>query len=375
MDTPIMPDAQYIASYKKYVDKVNVINKASSQGRPNFDRDKAMLKPYKDKARDSMEELRERDPGYLAAKKAVAAKEDEIDTVDKKIADEYDASPEGIPLVKKEQQLGKEHDDARKELQAYKDKVLVEDGRLSEDKEYQAAQAEVKQLEEGRNKVYQEVKAELRTKNPKLNDQKLNGQVHQDYRIMRFINANRDAGRKVIRVKDSVWDRHKGEKGKGLEQNEKRLGEENRRIKDERRDAHRAAGTIKTRKLKLELNALEKAQDDAESGPDQMHKSELEWLDSFEGKTFGRSYNANYDSYFRAKIAAGGTGITIHSNVSELQKIAELGNNPAVWRTEVDWDWRTPEEVSGSIANLPLMKKWIERNRGPIQKSNPAKRK
>ena len=70
---------------------------------------------------------------------------------------------------------------------------------------------------------------------------------------MRFINANRDAGRKVNRVKNSVWDRYKGEKGKGLEQNEQRLGEENRRIKDERRDAHRAAGTIKTRKLKLEL--------------------------------------------------------------------------------------------------------------------------
>ena len=160
-----------------------------------------------------------------------------------------------------------------------------------------------------------------------------------------------------------------------MEQNEKRLGEELRRIKDERRDAHRAAGTIKTRKLKLELNALEKALDEAESDPYEMYVSELEWLDSFEGKTFGRSYNANYDTYFRSKIAAGGTGVTVNSDVSELQKIAELGNNPTVWRTEVDWDWRTPEEESGAIANLPLMKKWIERNRGPIQKSNPAKSK
>ena len=375
MDTPIMPDAQYLAFYKKYVEKVKAVNKASSQGRPNFDKDMAMLKPYKDKSRDSMQELLERDPGYLAALKAVEAKEDEIDAVDKKIADEFDASPEGVKLVEKEQQLGKEYDAARNELEAYKDRVLVGDDRLSEDKEYQAAQAEVKRLGEDRNKVYEEVKADLRTKNPKLNDQKMNEKVHQDYRIVRFVRESRDAGRAVIRIKDVVWDRHKGEEGKGLEQNEKRLGEEHRRIRDERRDAHRAAGAIKTRKLKLELNALEKALDQAESDPYEMYVSELEWLDSFEGKTFGRSYNANYDTYFRTKIAAGGTGVTIHSEVSELQKIAELGNNPTVWRTEVDWDWRTPEEESGAIANLPLMKKWIERNRGPIQKSNPAKSK
>jgi hypothetical protein len=253
--------------------------------------------------------------------------------------------------------------------------LLVEDGRLSEDKEYQAAQAEVKQLGEDRNKVYQEVKAELRTKNPELNDQKLNGQVHQDYRIVQTINAMRNTNRVVIRIRESIWDKHKGEEGTKLEKKQQRLHEERRPIQEQRRNAHLAAATAKTRKAKMELISLKKEIDDAEGDADEPYESELEWLDSFEGKTFGRSYNANYDTYFRSKIEAGGTGITIHSNVSQLQKIAELGNNPAVWRTQVDWDWRTPEEVSGSIANLPLMKKWIERNRGPVQKSNPAKKK
>ncbi len=375
MDTPIMPDAQFIASYKKYVDKINAINKSADHGRPSFDKDRAMLKPYKDKSRGRMEELLERTPRFSAAKKALAAKEDELDTVAKNIAAEYDASPEGIPLVKKEQQLDKECDAARNELQAYKDKLLVEDKVLSKDKEYQAAQAEVKQLGEDRNNAYQEVKAELRTKNPKLNDQKLNEQVHGEYRVSRFVNANRNAARKVIRIRNSIWDIHKGEKGTALEKKEKRLSGERRLIQEQRREAHQSAAAMKTRKMKLEMIPLKQEVVDADADAYEPYAIELEWLDSFEGKTFGRSYNANYESYFRSKIEAGGTGITIHSDVSQLQQIAELGNNPAVWRTELNWDWRTPEEVSGSIAKLPLMKKWIERNRGPLQKSNPAKKK
>ncbi|MBW8016392.1 MAG: hypothetical protein FVQ82_09410 [Planctomycetes bacterium] len=375
MDTPIMPDAQYIASYKKYVDKINAINKTTNQGRPNFDKDKAILKPYKDKAKGRMKELLERNPRFSAAKKALAAKENEIDTIAKNVADEYDATPEGRKLLQKEQQLRKEYDDARKELDAYKDKFLVKGKVLSKDKEYQAANAEKEQADRNRSKMYTKVKAELRKKNPKLNDHELNGRAGQDYRIVQTINAMRNTNRVVIRVRESIWEKRKGEKGTELEKKEKRLREERRPIQDQRRNAHLTAATAKTRKAKMELISLKKDVVDAEADAYEPYAAELEWLDSFEGKTFGRSYNANYDSYFRSKIAAGGTGITINSEVSQLQKIAELGNNPAVWRTEVNWDWRTPEEVDGSIAKLPLMKKWIERNRGPIQKSNPAKRK
>ena len=132
---------------------------------------------------------------------------------------------------------------------------------------------------------------------------------------------------------------------------------------------------MKTRKLKMELMHLEKGLNDAEAAALDVYAPEAKWLGSFEYKSFGKHYNFNYHRYFGEKIAEGGTGIPINSKVSRLQEIAELGNNPDVWRTEVDWDWRMPEELSGSIANLPLMKNWIERNRGPIQKSNPAKKK
>ena len=372
MDTPIMPDAQYIASYKKYVDKINAINRASDQGRPNFDKDRAMLKPYQDKAKDRMEELLNREPRFVAAKKALAAKEDEIDTMSKNIAAEYDASPEGRKLLEKEQQNKKKYDAARNEFQAYKNKVLS-DKVLSENREYQAAIAEMKQLREDHNNVQKEVKAALKTKNPKLSDYELNGRAGQNYRIVKIGTAIRNLNRKLDRViKPSVWDKHKGEKGTELEQKHKRLSDAYWGIKREREDAHLTAATMKIQKLKLDLIPLKEKIRVADAYAYEPYAAELEWLDSFEYKSFGRHYNYNYNRYFLSKVEAGGTGITIHSDASQLQKIAELGNNPAVWRTELNWDWRTPEEVNGSIAKLPLMKKWIERNRGPIQMSNPA---
>jgi hypothetical protein len=176
-------------------------------------------------------------------------------------------------------------------------------------------------------------------------------------------------------MKQSAWRKHKGEKGTELEQKEKQLQDEHHGIKRERSDAHLAAAATKTRKLKMEIMPLEKGLNDAKAAALEVYSPEAKWLASFEYKSFGKHYNFNYNRYFGEKIAEGGSGIPINSKVSRLQEIAELGNNPAVWRTEVDWDWRTPEEVSGAIDDLPLMQKWIERNRGPIQKSNPAKRK
>lgn len=369
MDTPIMPDARYIASYKKYVAKINAINAASNQERPNFDADRAMLQPYRNKALGRQKELIHRDPRYHAAKKALAAKRDEIAKMGKNIAAEYDASPEGKKLAKKERQLSKEYDAARKEFHAYRSKVL------SEAKEYQAAIAEKNKRWTERGNLFKKLRAKLQAKNPKLGGRKLDEQVRANPKMVEMEKACRDADRKRSSMEQSAWEKQKGDKGTALEQKERRLRDERHRIQRERSDAQRGATAMKTRKLKMELMPLEKGLNDAEAAALEVYSPEAKWLASFEYKSFGRHYNVNYHRYFGEKIAEGGSGIPIHSNVGRLQEIADLGDNPAVWRTKVDWDWRTPEEVSGAIDDLPLMKKWIERNRGPIQKSNPAKRK
>jgi hypothetical protein len=291
----------------------------------------------------------------------------------KNIAAEFDASPEGSQLLEQEKQNKKKYDAVRGAFLAYKKKMLS-DKVLSNDKEYQAAIAGMEQTNKDRKNLHEKIKAELRTKNPKLSDRELNGRAGQDYRLEKFRNTTRNAQRSQNSIKVKIWDKLKDEKGTKLEQKHKTIGDAYWGIKRERKDAHLAAATRKTQKLKLELIPLKKKIRVAEGYAYEPYASELEWLDSFEYKSFGRHYNSNYGTYFRSKLGEGGTGIPIHSDVGGLQAIAELGNNPAVWRTEVNWDWRTPEEVSGSIDDLPLMKKWIERNRGPIQKSNPARK-
>jgi len=46
-------------------------------------------------------------------------------------------------------------------------------------------------------------------------------------------------------------------------------------------------------------------------------------------------------------------------------------SSPADWHTTVDWDWRMKEEVDGSIEDLPLMRKWLQRVRGRIVTAKP----
>ena len=60
--------------------------------------------------------------------------------------------------------------------------------------------------------------------------------------------------------------------------------------------------------------------------------------------------------------------------VDHLKTLVEVGSKPEYWRTEVDWDWRLPEEISGTIDKLPLMKKWLLKTRGPVVTDDPSKK-
>ena len=55
----------------------------------------------------------------------------------------------------------------------------------------------------------------------------------------------------------------------------------------------------------------------------------------------------------------------------DLKTLISLVENKNLWATSIDWEWRTAEEVDGSIANLPLMRKWLERVRGSVLLEKP----
>ena len=72
----------------------------------------------------------------------------------------------------------------------------------------------------------------------------------------------------------------------------------------------------------------------------------------------------------RARAVVGGG--EMRENAGRMREAFEGYSDPANWRTKVDWDWRTPEEINGKIDKLPLMKAWLARARGPVVKEKPT---
>jgi hypothetical protein len=97
------------------------------------------------------------------------------------------------------------------------------------------------------------------------------------------------------------------------------------------------------------------------------------WLYSFNQQGFRGYYNTAYNHHFSdyaRKVVGGGEMREDTQFLSAL--VTAVSGDDDGWRTRVDWDWRMKEEIDGSIADMPLMQKWLERVRGPVTKEKPA---
>ncbi len=97
------------------------------------------------------------------------------------------------------------------------------------------------------------------------------------------------------------------------------------------------------------------------------------WLYSFNQQGFRGYYNTAYNHHFStyARDVVGGGEMREDTQFLEALVKAVYGDKEG-WHTRVDWDWRMREEIDGSIADMPLMLKWLARVRGPVMKENPA---
>jgi len=104
------------------------------------------------------------------------------------------------------------------------------------------------------------------------------------------------------------------------------------------------------------------------------HKLEHDWLSSLQWLVFSRHYNYNYRRYFHEQISRTIGGKVCHEDFGSLGGFmsAQKKDN---WHTKCDWDWRLRQEADGSIANLPMLRKWIERARGPVVTEKPPSAK
>jgi len=120
------------------------------------------------------------------------------------------------------------------------------------------------------------------------------------------------------------------------------------------------------------INDLAKKVNDAENEAWQPYSQEQGWLKSFAYAGFGGHYNMPYRHYIEQRARAVVGGGEMRENTGRVTEARKAYADPANWRTEVDWDWRMPEEINGKIDSLPLMKKWLARTRGPVVKTKPT---
>jgi len=97
------------------------------------------------------------------------------------------------------------------------------------------------------------------------------------------------------------------------------------------------------------------------------YKPEHDWLSSMGWLVFSGHYNYPYRRYFHKQIARTIGGKVCHENFGSLGSLMGAQKKEK-WHTRCDWEWRLRQEVDGSIADLPMLKKWIARTRGKIKK-------
>jgi len=96
------------------------------------------------------------------------------------------------------------------------------------------------------------------------------------------------------------------------------------------------------------------------------YKAEYDWVKSYRWLGFSRHYNYPHLSYLRKRVAQSVGGRACHENFGSLESIRDAQTN-VIWHTRCDWQWLLKKELDGSIEDLPLLQKWLQRVRGEIK--------
>jgi hypothetical protein len=99
------------------------------------------------------------------------------------------------------------------------------------------------------------------------------------------------------------------------------------------------------------------------------HGLETNWLASLRWQLGSGFYNKPYRSYLEdlARAKVGRDDQECHENFDSLGSLF-CQQSETQWHTRCDWDWRLKQEIDGSITELPLLQKWLERARGTVSK-------
>jgi hypothetical protein len=314
LDSPVRPTPAYIAALTEKYGNLKALNaKARAM-------EGALMAPYREMEKQSkarQQEIMDRSPEYVQAVADQKAAEEALEQRKRELTEAFDKLPESM-------KVRAEVNEARAKNDALRNRINILERKAFESDEQLVALRKKRGEHEAIRDRQEDLRADLRTSAPPI------------YR------EQKRAEQRLRNVEQELRGRRDMVVGKGAVDLERKVGEAKGAVVEAEEVAWKAYGP------------------------------ERGWLYSFNNQGYRGYYNTAYNHYLggHAKAVVGGGEMREDTNFLEALAKAVSGDDPG-WRTTVDWDWRVREEIDGSIADAPLMQKWLERVRGPVMKANP----
>ena len=388
-DAPRRPTAEVVEALAKARGNTDELNRKMSE------LSRKLNEPY-NKYRIEQDargkELQTRSPLLAAAETKLKGIEEKMSKRKNELGAEFDKLPESIKARAEINVLRKQSSELRTQM-----RTLLKE-RMKVDKELEAIAAQRKGAEEKRRAMDRELRdkfekrtdviaerkaideqRKLKDKDARKKASDLDRALNKRWSIYRDGNAEYA---KLSRLPRELHDRYrKRERALSDELNkanpelvgkqrqlDKLAGEKDRTLRD-KRGVHvskgAAAMVLQVAAAKTELSkARQKAM--APYTPEKL------WLDSFAYQAYRGYYNTNYSRYISEHVKAQLGGATQREDIGLAERLQKCEASGRGWSETIDWDWRMRQEVSGEIKDLPLMRKWIQRARGPVVTKKPA---
>jgi len=346
---------------------------------------------YKNEQNARIRELEERDPALKAAKLKLRATEEARGKRRHEFGEQFDKFPESVKVRAEIDALRKQSAEIREQI------GKLQSERIGKDEELAKTHADRKEAEEKLRDLDRQLREAFEKRADMVEQRKAVAELRKQpgaperkkaADLDRALNERWTAFRKQ-NAEFARLDGRVRELADKARQRENSLREEVRRaqskIVDKQRELDRESGekdrelrgkrdkfvSQRTADMVLQVAAATAAQARANEKALAPYLPEKLWTRSFAYQAYSGYYNTNYSRYIREHAKAEFGGGDMRDDVGFLRQLEKAVTGDEGWSTSVDWDWRMHQEADGSIKDLPLQRKWIERARGPVVTKNP----
>jgi len=388
-DAPRRPTAEVIERIEKRYGNVEELNRKISA------KAQELLKPYSEYQKEQearIKELESRDPALAAAREKLQAVEENVRKRKQETNQQFDELSETIRARAEIDRLRRQSGEIRSQVAKLENERLAGDAELKTmqtqrreaEQSFRTLERSVRETFENREDVAKRRKeiAELRKHSDESKRKQageLDRTVNESWTAFRNQNAEyaklegqvRNLAEKIRKREYTLRDEVRQAQSKLVDRQrelDRTAGEKNRALHGKREKYLVERTGQLDREVAAATAEVAKANEKALAS----YMPEKLWTRGFAYQAYRGYYNTNYARYLNDHAKALLGGAEMRENIGSLRQLEKAVSSDDDWSTTIDWDWRMRQEVDGSIKDLPLQRKWIERARGPVVTEKPV---